>query len=237
MKAIVIGATSGIGRELAKQLAEAGYSVGITGRRTELLQTLATELPTKAVIRTMDVAKPEVAMSILEEMIAAMGAVDLIVINAGVGIVNPELDWSTEKQIIDVNVTGFVAMANIAMRYFIQQKRGHLVGISSIAALRGSRHAPAYNASKAFISSYMAGMRNKAAQLGLSIPVTDIQPGFVDTPMIAGNQTFWMASVEKAVSQIIDAIRKKRRQAYITKRWRLVAWVFQAVPGVIYDRL
>ncbi len=235
-RAVIIGATSGIGKELARVLAKNGFAVGLTGRRGEILRKLQQELPTIAYIKQMDVSMPAEATQLLQELIAEMGGMDLIIISAGVGFANRELEWELEKQTIDVNVSGFAAMAGAAFNYFRRQGSGHLVGISSIAAIRGNRGAPAYNASKAFVSNYLEGLRVKASRLGLPITVTDIQPGYVDTPMAKGPGLFWVAPAEKAAMQIYRAIVQKRHHAYITKRWRLIAWMLKVMPGWIYNR-
>jgi len=236
-KAIIIGSTSGIGRELAGILSRQGYVVGISGRRRHLLDELQSALPGQLHSRQIDIAKPSEAMPLLEGLIADMGGVDLIVISAGTGHLNRELQWSLERETIDVNVLGFAAMANIAFHHFQQRGSGHLVGITSIAALRGGRDAPAYNATKAFASNYLEGLRQKAARLGLPITVTDIMPGFVDTAMAQSDVLFWVASPDKTARQIYAAIKKRKHHAYITKRWRLFAWVLKIVPGFIYKRL
>ncbi len=150
--AVIVGASSGIGRELAKTLALNGYGVGLAGRRWELLSDLQAELPGPSYIKRLDVSKPAEAMALLRELIAEMNGVDLFVISAGTGFVNPGLDWQREKETIDVNVSGFAAVANIAAEHLQARGAGHIVGISSLAALRGGGESPAYNASKAFVS-------------------------------------------------------------------------------------
>jgi short-subunit dehydrogenase len=114
---------------------------------------------------------------------------------------------------------------------------GHLVGISSIAALRGNRYAPAYNASKAFVSNYLEGVRHRFNKMKLPIAVTDAQPGFVDTPMAKAPRRFWVASPQTAARQIVAAIRTRKHHVYITRRWRLVAWLMRIVPDVLYSKL
>jgi short-subunit dehydrogenase len=232
--AIVIGASSGIGRELAKTLARHDYIVGVTGRRTQLLQELQAELANKCLIRTMNIADTAAAIETLSSLIAEMGGVDLVVISAGTGHSLPDLQWPNEKATIDTNVLGFAAIATTAFNYFVKQGHGHLVGISSIAAIRGSRHAPAYNASKAFVCNYLEGLRHMAVKSKLPIYVTDIQPGFVDTRMAQGDRIFWRASTEKTAQQIYRAIEKKKPHAYVTRRWRLIAWVLKILPNYFY---
>jgi short-subunit dehydrogenase len=236
-KAIIIGATSGIGKELTKVLSQNNYIVGLAGRRTNLLDELKEGLPNNSFVRHIDVAKPDEAMNQLDDLISEMGDVDLIVISSGVGFINNDLHWSNERETIDVNVSGFAAMANVAMHHFLLKGSGHLVGISSIAALRGDGSSPAYNASKAFMSNYMEGLRKKISKINLPIVVTDIQPGFVDTALARGEGLFWVASPQKAAMQIYNAIKRKKKHAYITKRWRLIGWLMKIMPEFIYNRM
>jgi short-subunit dehydrogenase len=236
-KAVIIGASSGIGSELAKVLAGEGYVLGLAARRMHLLEKLAQTLPTQCLIRGIDASVAGEAMIALEELLREMGGVDLVIISAGTGYINPDLEWSKEKETIDLNVSGFAAMANVAFRYFCRRGSGHLVSISSIAALRGGRQAPAYNASKAFISNYMQGLRQRAARMGAPIRLTDIKPGFVDTAMAKGEEVFWVQPPQKAAKQIRAIIKSGREQGYVTRRWRLIAWAIKLMPGFVYNRL
>lgn len=236
-KAIVIGASSGIGKALACTLAKHDYEVGLMARRTELLQALQKEISSKTYVSYLDTSQPSDAIEKLQHMVQEMGEVDLIIINSGTGFLNPELDWLKERQTLDVNVYGFCALAGIAFNYFSKQGHGHLVGISSIGALRGNDIAPAYNASKAFMSNYLEGLRKKAFKNGISIIVTDIKPGFVDTEMAKGEGKFWVASPSQAAEQIYSAIRRKKSHAYITHRWCLIGWLLKFMPSWIYYRI
>src|SRR3989338_3644760 len=229
-KAIIIGATSGIGKELAKMFSQNDYVVGIVGRRSELFPELQKEIPTEVYFKRIDVAKTSEAMNLLGELIKEMCGVDVIVISSGVGFISPDLNWEQEKETIDVNISGFTAMANVAFKYFCKRSSGQIVGISSIAAIRGSGDSPAYNASKAFISNYLEGLRQKTSKLKIPIVVTEIQPGFVNTAIAKGEGLFWVASPEKAAKQIFKAIESKKRHAYITKRWRIIAWLLTISP-------
>ena len=236
-KAVIIGASSGIGSQLASFLAQDGYELGLVARRVHLLEELARSLPTRCFVRGIDVSAVPEAMNALEELLVEMGGADLVVISAGTGFLNPDLDWAREKETIDTNVSGFAAMANVAFRHFCAKGCGHLVSISSIAALRGNSQAPAYNASKAFISNYMQGLRQKTAKMGVPILITDIKPGLVDTAMAKGEGLFWVQPPRKAARQIRAIIKAGHRHGYVTKRWRLIAWALRIMPDFIYNRI
>ncbi len=236
-KAIIIGASSGIGRALARVIASSGYSIGVVARRAELLLELGAALPAPVFVKAIDVSTPTEAMPRLRELIAEMGGVELFVVSAGTGFINRELRWEREQETIDVNVSGFVAVVNVAVEHLQARGSGHIVGISSLAALRGNGDALSYNASKAFMSSYLQGLRHKFSKLKLPIVVTDVQPGFVNTAMAKGEGLFWVASPEEAAAQIYAAIRKRKRHVYVTKRWRIVAWFLRTAPDWLYHRL
>jgi short-subunit dehydrogenase len=124
------------------------------------------------------------------------------------------------------------------MRHFEERGRGHLVSISSIAALRGWGGAPAYGASKAFMSTYMDALRHRAARRGLPIATTDVQPGFVDTAMSRESERrFWVATPDEVARQILEAVRRRRKRVVVTRRWVLVAWAYRLLPGWVFDRL
>lgn len=236
-KAIIIGASSGIGKGLAKILVDNNYKVGITGRRTELLEELKSQNPKSYYTRTFDITDTKIIIENLDALKTELGGLDLLIISSGTGDLNERLDFEIEKRTIETNVTGFTCIANWTFNYFENQKSGHLVAISSVGGLRGSRIAPAYNATKAFQVNYLEGLRQKARKLNQQIYVTDVRPGFVDTDMAKGEGQFWVAPVEKATKQIFDAIRQKKKIVYITKRWRLIAIILKRIPRQIYDRM
>jgi len=233
-KAIIIGASSGIGREVAKILSKDNYILGLAARRNELLVQLQKELNTASCVKCIDISKHEEAISQLIELIDEMENVDLIVITSGTGYINNELDWDKEKETIDVNVSGVTAMINISLKYFMERKAGHLVVISSIAALRGSGICPAYNASKAYISNYLEGIRCKVKKNKIDLTITDIRPGLIDTEMAKGEGLFWVQSPQKAAYQIYKKIKQKKDIVYITKRWHIVALILKHMPNWIY---
>jgi short-subunit dehydrogenase len=235
-RVIIIGATSGIGRALSGLYAEAGWTTALTGRRTGLLEELKETLPSGTVVQEMDVRNCALAIKQLESLVIALGSVDLVIISAGTGHTDPELPWENEQDTIATNVEGFAAIALAAFKVFERQGYGHLAAISSIAALRGGG-APAYNASKAFVSSYLQSLRYLAFKTGKPIHVTDICPGFVDTAMARGEGLFWVATPETAARQIFKALERKQSHLYVTRRWRLVAWLLRMLPDPLYRRL
>jgi short-subunit dehydrogenase len=140
------------------------------------------------------------------------------------------LSREIDKRTIDTNVNAFAETANWAFNFFIQQGSGQLVTISSIAANRGNSHAPSYSASKAFQSIYFEGLAIKAAKLKKDVTITCIEPGFVRSKMAKSDKLFWVVPIEKAACQIIRAIDKKKRKAYISKRWWLIAKLLKWMP-------
>lgn len=233
---IIIGASSGIGQKLAELYAKEGHLVGITGRRQELLQRIKSSFSQNIITACFDVTAPE-SRQHLEQLISEIGGMDVFVYNAGFGDPSAQLIDATEIETTKTNVLGFVTLTSFAFSFFVQQGHGQIAVTSSIAAIRGNSWTPAYSASKAFLSNYAEGLNMKAARLKQNIVVTDIKPGFVKTKMAKGHGQFWVASADKAASQIKTAIDKKKRHAYITRRWRLVAWVLKLLPYSLYKRI
>jgi short-subunit dehydrogenase len=228
-QAIIVGASSGLGWELAIQLADKGYQLGVMGRREALLNKLVEKLPGTHFIQSTDVSNAEQSQTELEELIARMGDVELIVLSSGVGLFENKLEWAAEREMIDVNVRGFAALTIVAMEHFTRRGAGHLAGISSMAAHIFGAKTVTYHATKAFVSNYLAGMRQRAIRSGLPITITTIEPGFIKTPMVHGNP-LWMAPVEKGVTQMVAGLLNKKNHIYITKRWRYVAFVADLMP-------
>lgn len=234
-QAIIVGASSGLGWELAIQLAQKGYQLGLMARREDRLAELAELLPGDHYIQYTDVTQAEQSQQQLKALIERMGDVELIVLSSGVGLFEKKLDWVAEREMIDVNVRGFVAMALVSYEHFVQRGGGHLAGISSVAAHLFGGLTLTYHATKAFVSNYLAGMRSRAVRSGLPITITTIEPGFVKTPMVQGTPV-WMIPVEKAVTQMVSGLEKRKNHLYIPRRWRLVAWVLYLMPQWLLRR-
>jgi short-subunit dehydrogenase len=234
-KIIIIGASSGIGRELARLYAGEGALVGATGRRQELLYSLQLEYPNHVVTECFDATGKDTTTH-LDSLVQKLGGLDMLIYSAGWGEPQEALDHAVEKATVDINVNGFLEATLFGWRLFTEQGNGHLVTISSIASIRGNRLSPAYSASKAFQSIYFEGLHIKARKMKIPFYLTDVQPGFVDTKMAKGPR-FWVAPAPKAARQIAAAIRRKRWRVYITHRWWIIAKLFQWIPSWLYHRI
>jgi len=239
-RAIVIGATSGMGRAVAKLLAKDGYILGLASRRLHLLQSLQEEIATESYIKQIDVTDHEKTIESLQELIGEMGGLDLILISISSysELKNKKLAFSSEKKTIDVDLIGFWVVAKTALDFFENQGFGHLAGISSMSGLRGTAYNPAYSGAKAFVSRYLEGVRNKMLQNNIPIYVTDIVPSWVDVEHTTFSQlpgTYWVTPLDKAAKQIFDAIKAKKKVAYISKRQIIIAALLKIVPDFIFN--
>ena len=235
-KIIIVGASSGIGREIARKYAANGDKVGITGRREELLNELKSIYPQLISISAFDVMENNNREK-LRRLIDELGGLDILIYNSGYGDPSKELDWKIENTTIKTNVNGFVDIVSFAFNYFAQQGYGQIVITSSVAFLRGNSWAPAYSASKAFMSNYAEGLNIKSRRSKKNIIVTDLRPGFIDTKLAKSHRLFWVVPKEKAAQQIMNAIRQKKRVAYVSKRWWFIAQVLRILPYSIYRRI
>lgn len=234
--AIIIGASSGIGKDLAIILSENNYKTAITGRRIEKLEEIKSTNPQKFIVKQHNITNYDQTTQIFNDLVKEMGTIDLVIHSSGIGEPNYQLDFKVDLPTIQTNVLGATQLYGLAYNLFKKQGFGHLVGITSVASIRGNRHVPAYFASKSYQASYLESLWFKAYKSKLPIYVTDIQPGFVDTPMALG-KTFWMASSKKAAQQIYRAIVLKKKKTYITKRWALVAFMMKMIPSKLYAKL
>ncbi|NBC25250.1 MAG: SDR family NAD(P)-dependent oxidoreductase [Bacteroidetes bacterium] len=237
-KIVIIGATSGIGEELARQCVDKEYHVGGTGRRVERLEALKKELGNYFAYTGMDVTRFEEAKRQLHKLIDELGGMDIIVLNAGISNYPSSSITAMEQKIIDVNVSGFVQLFGEAFQYFRNQGHGQIVGISSIASLFGASRAAPYSSSKAFISTYMQAYRQRCNKINEEITITDVKPGFVKSEMTEGKKgMFWVGETDKAVKQMLKDIENKKSYSYVTRRWRFVAWLLKLTPNWVLDRL
>lgn len=235
--AIVIGATSGIGREIAKFLVDDNFRVVITGRRGELLEEIRREKPSHYISQKIDIVNVLQTTQTLNSLAADAGEIELIVLCSGIGGDNEEPDTRKELEIVNTNVVGFTNLVNWAFNFFLKQGHGHLAAITSVAGVRGSRRAPAYFSSKAFQIRYLESFKQLCFKMNKNILITDIRPGFVDTDMLSNKQLIWTITAQKAAKQIYQAIKSRKRTVYVTQRWRWVSYVLRLIPQAIYNRL
>jgi len=238
--AFVTGASSGIGRALAKRLAREGVEVAISARREDQLRTLEREIADaggRARVYPLDVANPEATTETLRRADQDMGGIDLVVANAGVSSHrwSGKLTYADCADVIDVNVRGAVATLTALLPTMVERKRGHLVGMSSLAQYRGLPSAAAYCASKAFLSHFLEALRVDLDSTGVA--VTDVRPGFVRTPMTADSKLTmpFLIDLDQAITEIAEGIRT--RAAIVAFPWQLASLVRAGtfVPVRVYD--
>ena len=237
MNIIVIGATSGIGKALCEKYVKEENRLGIIGRRTQLLDELKHQYPSKTHTATADITKQDEVEQAISSLQKKLGSIDLAIVCSGIGDLNPSLDYNVERPTIDTNVIGWTFVVDMLYNLFEQQGHGHLVAITSAGGLRGEPMAPAYSATKAYQINYTEALRKKAYKSGGKITVTDVRPGLVDTAMAKGEGLFWVMPVEKVARQIYIAIRNKKSKVYVTKRWHILAIVCKNIPFFLYKRM
>ena len=231
-KAVIIGASSGIGLEVARLFIQRGWKVGVAARRLDLLQTIGA-----AEVEQIDVTHAD-ATDKLQSLINRLGGMDLFFYASGIGKQNRELTPDIELATVETNGLGFTRMIGCAYRYFAQQGRGHIAAITSIAGTKGLGPAPAYSATKAMQNVYLQALEQQAHARNLQIRFTDIRPGFVDTALLAGNFHYPMMLKPQAVArEIVNAIEHRQHIRIIDWRYRLLTAVWRRIPRCIWRRL
>ncbi|MCG9696195.1 SDR family NAD(P)-dependent oxidoreductase [Shewanella sp. Isolate11] len=231
--AIIVGASSLLSREIAKQLADQDVELVLLAQDPESLTDFAASLATKVTVHGLQIDQPQTIISTLESLWQQLQAVHLVVVNTGLNSYDPSLPWQPEADIITVNVQGFSAVCNTAFRLFTEQGYGQLAAVNSIAGLRGGPSV-AYHASKAYASNYLEGLSMHAQRLKLPITITDLQLGLLDKAAMQQSR-LWLSPPDVVARQVVKAMQSAKRKAYITKRWRLVAWLTVLLPEFIYN--
>lgn len=242
-RAIVIGASSGIGAALGRELVAQGYQVALLARRADRLESLAAELNAGAVAPRAipiahDVADVSAIPALMEQCCQELGGCDVVVYATGILRVPEEGTWDTAADLeqIQTNVDGAVAWLNEAASLFTRLGTGTIVGISSIAGERGRRRAPVYGATKAFLTHYLEALRNQLSAQG--VRVVTIKPGYVESEMTAGmGNLLWLISAEEAARRIVAAIDGGPETLYVPRRWGLVSAVLHCTPSEIFRHL
>lgn len=236
-KAIVMGATSGIGRNVALLLAQRGWQVGIAGRREQLLAELHGIHANITAYKQIDITRDE-APTLLMELIQEMGHIDLYFHSSGIGWQNNLLDIEKELKTVLTNGVGFTSMVDTAFNYFANSgRKGHIACISSIAGTKGLGAAPAYSATKRFQNHYLECLTQQAHMRKLNIKITDIRPGFVATDLL-GNERYPLQLTASAVAdEIVEAIEKKQSIRIIDWRYRILVFFWRLIPRWLWIRL
>jgi short-subunit dehydrogenase len=242
-RAIVVGASSGIGSALTRRLAGSGYLVAALARREATLGELCTQInqtagEERAFPYKHDVTDFGEIPQLFQHLLRDFQHIDLVVYSAGAmqAVDLSEYNFEKDKQAIDVNLLGAIAWLGQAAVLFDRMSRGSIVGISSVAGDRGRVRNPGYNASKAGLDAYLEGLRNRLTRKG--VHVLTVKPGFVDTPMLEGaGKTFWVITPERAADQILRAVRQKKQQVYLPGRWQLMMFAVRNTPSFIFRRL
>ncbi|MDE6152975.1 MAG: SDR family NAD(P)-dependent oxidoreductase [Muribaculaceae bacterium] len=223
MNVLIIGATSGIGKSLYCHYAARGCRIAIMGRRKQLLEDMSSNNSPSTIPLSVDISDCASFDNSFKESIEFLGHIDIAIICAGIGELNPSLDITQELETIATNIVGWTNVIDTLYHYFETQDTGHIVSITSVGGLMPTPIAPSYSASKAFQINYTKSLQAKAKKLNFCI--TEIRPGLVDTRMAKGDGLFWVMPVETVVKQIIRAIENKRKLSIVTKRWRLLNYI------------
>ena len=262
-KAIVMGATSGIGMEVAKLLAAKGWQVGIAGRRIERLQALIAEGKTTLQGRTplqkgissdgevtsqggitcyqqIDVTSPNAPTQFLE-LIEKLGGMDLYFHSSGIGWQNNTLDIEKELKTVETNGSGFTRMVDTAFNWFATHHQNNstprIACITSIAGTKGLGAAPAYSATKRFQNHYLECLSQQARMRHLPIAITDIRPGFVKTDLIAGSSYPLQLKPEDVAKHIVNTIESGKEVKVIDWRYDTLVFLWRLIPRWLWTRL
>lgn len=233
-RAIVVGASSGIGREVAILLANRGWTVGVAARRLQNLEELASCHEAIVDFETIDVTVADADVALVR-LIERMGGIDLLFYASGVGHQNRTLTPDIEMHTVETNAMGFTRVVGACYCYMVQQGHGHIAVISSIAGTKGLGPAPSYSATKAFQNCYIQALEQQAHSRGLNIRFTDLRPGFVDTALLNdGNHYPMLLSPTLVAREMVRAIECKRRVRVIDWRWRIVTALWRRVPRCLW---
>jgi short-subunit dehydrogenase len=242
-KALVLGASSGIGEAIALELARGGASVALAARRLAELERVATAIAAlgrgTARAYAHDVRSWDEAPDLFERICADLGGLDLVVYAAGVmpEIDESEYDFTKDRQMVEVNLLGAMAWFNLAGARFEAQRSGTLIGISSVAGERGRRGNPGYGTTKAALTAYLEALRNRLSRYGVN--VVTIKPGFVDTAMTRGKKGLvGMISADRAAKKTLALARRgNSASGFVPGGWALVAGVVRTIPSFVFRRL
>lgn len=235
-KVIVVGASSGMGRELVRQMAARGDRVAAVARREDRLAELAAEHPQQILPFAHDVAEPETVPELFAEICRQLGGLDVIVYAAGVmpEVGATEYSFEKDRAMIEVNLTGAVAWLNAAADRFQNVGHGTIVGIGSVAGERGRQGQPIYNTTKAALKTYLEALRNRLSKRG--VRVTTIKPGPTATEMTAHLKQSGMMGAEEAAERILK-VMDSGKEKYLKPSHAVIFAIIRNIPSGIFRRL
>ena len=236
-RVIIIGASSGMGFEVAKLLLDEGCRLGVAARREDRLQLLKQMAPDRVEVQALDVTADD-ATERLRNLINRLGGMDLFFYASGIGKQNRTLTPDVELNTVNTNGMGFTRMIGEAYRYFAERGEGHIAAITSIAGTKGLGPAPSYSATKAMQNVYLQALEQQANARKLNIRFTDIRPGFVDTDLLKGDFHYpMMLKPEKVARQIVRAIKNKRHVKVIDWRYALMTALWRRIPRPLWRHM
>ena len=236
-RAVIIGASSGMGYEVSRLLVAQGYTLGVAARREDRLLALKQEAPDRVEVATIDVTADDAPVR-LRELINRLGGMDLYFHVSGIGKQNRTLTEDIELNTVNTNGMGFTRMIGEAYRYFAERGKGHIAALTSIAGTKGLGPAPSYSATKAMQNVYLQALEQQARSRGLDIHFTDIRPGFVDTDLLKGDFHYPMMLKPQAVARdIVKAIQNKRHVKVIDWRYAILTAMWRRVPRFIWRNI
>lgn len=233
---VIIGATSGIGYEVAKIYCRLGWRVGVAGRRIERLEAFKEQAPEQIEIQQIDVTETE-AVEKLHRLIDKLGGMDIFLLSTGIGSQNRTLNSDIELSTVNTNALGFTRMVTAAYNYFKEEGGGHLSVISSIAGTKGLGAAPAYSATKRFQNTYIDALAQLARMEKQPVRFTDIRPGFVKTDLLKNDKYPLLMDPEQVAQKIVKALSQKKRRVIIDWRYAILVFFWKLIPSYIWERL
>lgn len=239
-RAVVVGATSGIGQAVAEELARRGWLVGIAGRRTDKLEEMKGEHEGIVAWQAIDVCSEE-APHQLQALLSEMGGMDLYFHSSGIGYQNTQLDADKELSTIQTNALGATRMLIEAFHHFEQhgERPGQIAVISSIAGTKGLGAAPAYSATKRYLNTYLESLSQLAHIRRLkNLHITDIRPGFVQTALLDDGLHYPLQmEVGKVAREIVDKVEERKAIVTVDWRYRILVFFWKLVPRWLWVRL
>lgn len=234
---VIVGATSGIGLEVAKRCIREGWQVGAAGRREEALAALQALAPGQVETEPIDILRDD-APEHLARLIEKLGGMDIYLHSSGVGSRNTELRPEIEINTLRTNGEGFVRMVTAAFDWFRTHGGGHLAIISSIAGTKGLGTAPAYSATKRMQNTYIDALAQLSHMEGYGIRFTDIRPGFVATPLLHdGGHYPMLMRVDRVAERIMQVLMSRRRRVVIDRRYALFVFGWKLIPEWLWERM